>query len=129
MIQQVILYFALAGIFTKMYLNFQEEYIKFDVKDGEDPKKYYQQANAVMEDAVYVTGPNSLYAGFSLEVGKQKQNVPFGPVTDRLGKVTKVPGLPKRDILYPIKDDANLVAEKLPSPGSQYKAFTDAFPI
>ena len=129
MIQQVILYFALAGIFTKLYLNFQEEYIKFDVDDGDDPKKYYQQGNGVMQDAVMVTTPNSLYAGFSLEAGKQKQNVPMGPITDRTGNVIKVPGLPKRDILYPIKDDANLVADKLPSPGSQYKAFTDAFPI
>jgi len=129
MIEQVILYFALAGIFTKLYLNFQEEYIQFEVKDGDDPKKYYQQANAVMEDAVYVTNPESLYAGFSLEVGKQRQKVPFGPITDRTGNVTQVPGLPDRPILYPIKDDANLMAEKLPSPGSRYKASTDAFPI
>jgi len=129
MIYQVILYFALAGIFTKLYLNFQEEYIRFEVEDGDDPRKYYQQANAVMEDTIYVTNPESLYAGFSLEAGNTKQKIPFGPITDRLGNVREVPGLPNRDVLYPIRDDANLVAEKLPSPGSRFKAHTDAFPF
>jgi len=129
MFEQVILYFALAGIFTKLYLNFQEEYIQFEVKDGEDPKKYYQQANEVMDNSIYVTNPESLYSGFSLEAGQQRQKIPFGPVTDRLGNVIQVPGLPSRDILYPIKDDVNLMAEKLPSPGSRYRSSTDAYPL
>lgn len=127
-INQIVLYFAIAGIFTKLFLSFQEAYIDLHLDDGDDPKKYYQQGNAVMQDAVYVTNPESLYAGFSLEVGKQKQKVPFDPVTDRLGNVKQIPGLPQRDILYPIKDDANFLEDKLPFPNSKNSS-TDMFPL
>jgi len=37
---------------------------------------------------------------------------------DRLGNVQEIPGLPARDILYPIREDANLEIEQIPVPGS-----------
>jgi hypothetical protein len=69
-------------------------------------------------ETLYVTNPESLYAGFSLEPGQQVQKIPIGPVVDRLGNAQEIPGLPARDILYPIKEDANLEIEMLPVPGS-----------
>jgi hypothetical protein len=71
-----------------------------------------------MDNSLYVTNPESLYAGFSLEPGKQVQKVPIGPVVDRLGNVKEIPGLPSRDILYPIREDVDLEIEKIPVPGS-----------
>lgn len=126
---QAIIYFAVAGLFVKYFLAFQEQYIDFITDDNDDPKKYLVQGNAVMEDAIYVTNPESLYSGFSLEVGKQKQKIPFGPITDRLGNVRTIPGLPNRDILYTIKDDSNYLTEKIPLPGSSYRRSTSSFPL
>jgi len=95
-----------------------ETYIPLQTDTGDDPSKYYASPMEVMDETLYVTNPESLYAGFSLEPGKQVQKIPIGPVVDRLGNVQEIPGLPDRDILYPIKEDVNLVIEKIPVPGS-----------
>jgi len=96
----------------------REAYIPFHVDPGDDPSKYYASPMEVLDESLYVTNPESLYAGFSLEPGQQVQKIPIGPVVDRLGNVQEIPGLPARDILYPIKEDANLEIEMIPVPGS-----------
>jgi len=96
----------------------RESYIPLQTDPGDDPSKYYASPMEVLGETLYVTNPESLYAGFSLEPGQQVQKIPIGPVVDRLGNVQEIPGLPARDILYPIKEDANLEIEMLPVPGS-----------
>ena len=95
-----------------------ETYITRQTDPGDDPSKYYASPMEVLDDTLYVTNPESLYAGFSLEPGKTVQQIPIGPVVDRLGNVKEIPGLPARDILYPIREDADLEIEMLPVPGS-----------
>jgi hypothetical protein len=95
-----------------------ETYITLQTDPGDDPSKYYASPMEVLDDTLYVTNPESLYAGFSLEPGKTVQQIPIGPVVDRLGNVKEIPGLPARDILYPIREDADLEIEMLPVPGS-----------
>jgi hypothetical protein len=95
-----------------------ESYIPLQTDPGDDPSKYYASPMEVMNETLYVTNPESLYAGFSLEPGQQVQKIPIGPVVDRLGNVQEIPGLPARDILYPIREDANLEIEQIPVPGS-----------
>jgi hypothetical protein len=95
-----------------------ETYITLQTDPGDDPSKYYASPMEVLGDTLYVTNPESLYAGFSLEPGKTVQQIPIGPVVDRLGNVKEIPGLPARDILYPIREDADLEIEMLPVPGS-----------
>jgi len=96
----------------------RESYIPLQTDPGDDPSKYYASPMEVLDDTLYVTNPESLYAGFSLEPGKTVQKIPIGPVVDRLGNVKEIPGLPARDILYPIREDAELEIEMLPEPGS-----------
>ena len=96
----------------------RESYIPLQTDPGDDPSKYYASPMEVLGDTLYVTNPESLYAGFSLEPGKTVQQIPIGPVVDRLGNVKEIPGLPARDILYPIREDADLEIEMLPVPGS-----------
>jgi hypothetical protein len=96
----------------------RESYIPLRTDPGDDPSKYYASPMEVLGETLYVTNPESLYAGFSLEPGKMVQQIPIGPVVDRLGNVQEIPGLPARDILYPIREDANLEIEMLPVPGS-----------
>jgi hypothetical protein len=95
-----------------------ETYITLQTDPGDDPSKYYASPMEVLDDTLYVTNPESLYAGFSLEPGKTVQQIPIGPVVDRLGNVKEIPGLPARDILYPIREDTDLEIEMLPVPGS-----------
>jgi len=95
-----------------------ESYIPLQTDPGDDPSKYYASPMEVMNETLYVTNPESLYAGFSLEPGQQVQKIPIGPVVDRLGNVQEIPGLPARDILYPIREDANLEIEQIPVPDS-----------
>ena len=85
-----------------------ESYIPLQTNPGDDPSKYYASPMEVMDETLYVTNPESLYAGFSLEPGKQVQKIPIGPVVDRLGNVKEIPGLPARDILYPLIEDTDL---------------------
>jgi hypothetical protein len=99
-------------------LEHRESYVPLHTDPGDDPSKYYASPMEVLGETLYVTNPESLYAGFSLEPGQQVQKIPIGPVVDRLGNVQEIPGLPARDILYPIKEDANLEIEMLPVPGS-----------
>jgi hypothetical protein len=96
----------------------RESYVPLQTDPGDDPSKYYASPMEVLGDTLYVTNPESLYAGFSLEPGKTVQQIPIGPVVDRLGNVQEIPGLPARDILYPIREDADLEIEMLPVPGS-----------
>ena len=95
-----------------------ETYIPLHTDPGDDPSKYYASPMEVLGDSLYVTNPESLYAGFSLEPGKQVQKIPIGPVVDRLGNVKEIPGLPARDILYPLIEDTDLEIEMIPVPGS-----------
>jgi len=95
-----------------------ETYIPLQTDPGDDPSKYYTSPMEVMNDTLYVTNPESLYAGFSLEPGKTVQQIPIGPVVDRLGNVKEIPGLPARDILYPLTEDTDLEIEMLPVPVS-----------
>jgi len=96
----------------------RESYIPLQTDPGDDPSKYYASPMEVLGETLYVTNPESLYAGFSLEPGKTVQQIPIGPVVDRLGNVQEIPGLPARDILYPIREDVELEIEMLPVPGS-----------
>jgi hypothetical protein len=105
-----------------------ETYIPLQTDPGDDPSKYYASPMEVMDETLYVTNPESLYAGFSLEPGKTVQKIPIGPVVDRLGNVKEIPGLPARDILYPIREDANLEIEMLPVPGAG-SGEVEAFPV
>ena len=95
-----------------------ETYIPLQTDPGDDPSKYYASPMEVLGDTLYVTNPESLYAGFSLEPGKTVQQIPIGPVVDRLGNVKEIPGLPARDILYPLTEDTDLEIEMLPAPVS-----------
>jgi len=96
----------------------RESYVPLHTDPGDDPSKYYASPMEVLGETLYVTNPESLYAGFSLEPGKMVQQIPIGPVVDRLGNVQEIPGLPARDILYPIREDVNLEIEMIPVPGS-----------
>jgi len=109
---------AFGMIATWIILDQREPYVSFHTDPGDDPSKYYAKASEIMDNSLYVTNPESLYAGFSLEPGKQVQKIPIGPVVDRLGNVKEIPGIPARDILYPIREDVNLEIEKIPFPGS-----------
>jgi len=109
---------AFGMLVTWIILEQREKYISLQTDPGDDPSKYYASPMEVLGETLYVTNPESLYAGFSLEPGQQVQKIPIGPVVDRLGNVQEIPGLPARDILYPIKEDANLEIEMLPVPGS-----------
>ena len=104
-----------------------ETYIPLQTDPGDDPSKYYVSPMEVLDETLYVTNPESLYAGFSLEPGKTVQQIPIGPVVDRLGNVKEIPGLPARDILYPIREDANLEIEMIPVPGAD-SGEVEAFP-
>ena len=110
--------FAFGMLATWIILEQREKYVSLQTDPGDDPSKYYASPMEVLDESLYVTNPESLYAGFSLEPGQQVQKIPIGPVVDRLGNVQEIPGLPARDILYPIKEDANLEIEMLPVPGS-----------
>jgi len=99
-------------------LEHRESYVPLHTDPGDDPSKYYASPMEVLGETLYVTNPESLYAGFSLEPGQQVQKIPIGPVVDRLGNVQEIPGLPARDILYPIREDVNLEIEMIPVPGS-----------
>ena len=96
----------------------RESYVPLQTDPGDDPSKYYASPMEVLDESLYVTNPESLYAGFSLEPGKTVQKVPVGPIVDRLGNVKEIPGLPARDILYPLIEDADLEIEMIPMPGS-----------
>ena len=109
---------AFGMIATWIILDQREPYVSLHTDPGDDPSRYYAKASEVMDNSLYVTNPESLYAGFSLEPGKTVQKIPIGPVVDRLGNVKEIPGIPARDILYPIREDANLEIEKIPLPGS-----------
>ena len=109
---------AFGMLATWIILDQRESYIPLQTDPGDDPSKYYASPMEVLGDTLYVTNPESLYAGFSLEPGKTVQKIPIGPVVDRLGNVKEIPGLPARDILYPIREDADLEIEMLPVPGS-----------
>ena len=109
---------AFGMLVTWIILEQREKYISLQTDPGDDPSKYYASPMEVLGETLYVTNPESLYAGFSLEPGQQVQKIPIGPVVDRLGNAQEIPGLPARDILYPIKEDANLEIEMLPVPGS-----------
>jgi len=109
---------AFGMIATWIILDQREPYVSLHTDPGDDPSKYYVKASELMDNSLYVTNPESLYAGFSLEPGKQVQKIPIGPVVDRLGNVKEIPGIPARDILYPIREDVNLEIEKIPFPGS-----------
>ena len=109
---------AFGMLVTWIILEQREKYISLQTDPGDDPSKYYASPMEILGETLYVTNPESLYAGFSLEPGQQVQKIPIGPVVDRLGNVQEIPGLPARDILYPIKEDANLEIEMLPVPGS-----------
>lgn len=109
---------AFGMITAWVILDQRESYIPLQTDPGDDPSKYNASPMEVLGDTLYVTNPESLYAGFSLEPGQQVQKIPIGPVVDRLGNVKEIPGLPARDILYPIKEDANLEIEMIPAPAS-----------
>ena len=51
----------------------RESYIPLQTDPGDDPSKYYASPMEVLDDTLYVTNPESLYAGFSLEPGKTVQ--------------------------------------------------------
>ena len=109
---------AFGMLATWIILDQREKYVSLRTDSGDDPSKYYASPMEVLDESLYVTNPESLYAGFSLEPGKTVQKIPIGPVVDRLGNVKEIPGLPARDILYPIREDAELDIEMLPVPGS-----------
>jgi hypothetical protein len=109
---------AFGMLATWIILDQREKYVSLRTDSGDDPSKYYASPMEVLDESLYVTNPESLYAGFSLEPGKTVQKIPIGPVVDRLGNVKEIPGLPDRDILYPIREDAELDIEMLPVPGS-----------
>ena len=109
---------AFGMLATWIIMEQRELYISIQTDPGDDPTKYYASPMEVLGDSLYVTNPESLYAGFSLEPGNTVQQIPIGPVVDRLGKVQEIPGLPARDILYPISEEINLEIEMLPAPGS-----------
>ena len=108
---------AFGMLATWIILDQREKYVSLRTDSGDDPSKYYASPMEVLDESLYVTNPESLYAGFSLEPGKTVQKIPIGPVVDRLGNVKEIPGLPARDILYPIREDAELEIEKIPVPG------------
>jgi len=108
---------AFGMLVTWVILYQKESYVSLQTDPGDDPSKYYAKASEVIDNSLYVTNPESLYAGFSLEPGNTVQKIPIGPVVDRLGNVKEIPGLPARDILYPIREDAELEIEKIPVPG------------
>ena len=120
----IILIFSLIGIY---YIRRIENYIDFQ-SDEKDTNKYYVSPQEVMNDTLYVTNPESLYAGFSMKAGEVKQKIPIGPVTDKLGKQKKVPGLPSRDVIYTIREDSDLLGEGFPLPGST-NSTTYSYPI
>ena len=105
----------------------REPYVPLHTDPGDDPSKYYVSPMEVLGETLYVTNPESLYAGFSLEPGKTVQKVPVGPIVDRLGNVNEIPGLPARDILYPLIEDTDLEIEMIPAPGSG-SGGVEAFP-
>jgi len=110
---------AFGMIATWIILERSESYIHLRTDPGDDPSKYYASPTEVMNETLFVTDPESLYAGFSLEPGQQVQKIPIGPMVDRLGNVKEIPGLPARDILYPIKEDVDLDIEMIPVQGSR----------
>src|SRR6056300_97835 len=109
---------AFGMLATWIILDQREKYVSLQTDPGDDPSKYYASPMEVLDESLYVTNPESLYAGFSLEPGKTVQKVPVGPIVDRLGNVKEIPGLPARDILYPLIEDADLEIEMIPMPGS-----------
>jgi hypothetical protein len=109
---------AFGMLATWVILDQKEKYVSLQTDPGDDPSKYYASPMEVLDESLYVTNPESLYAGFSLEPGKTVQKVPVGPIVDRLGNVKEIPGLPARDILYPLIEDADLEIEMIPMPGS-----------
>ena len=109
---------AFGMLATWFILEQRETYVALHTDPGDDPSKYYASPMEVMDETLYVTNTESLYAGFSLEPGKQVQKIPIAPVVDRLGNVKEIPGLPARDILYPIKEDVDLEIEMIPVQGS-----------
>lgn len=118
---------AFGMLATWIILDQREKYVSLQTDPGDDPSKYYASPMEVMDETLYVTNPESLYAGFSLEPGKQVQKIPIGPVVDRLGNVNEIPGLPVRDILYPLIEDTDLEIEMIPVPGSG-SSVVEAFP-
>ena len=118
---------AFGMLATWVILDQKEKYVSLQTDPGDDPSKYYASPMEVLDESLYVTNPESLYAGFSLEPGKTVQKVPVGPIVDRLGNVKEIPGLPARDILYPLIEDADLEIEMIPMPGSG-SGGVEAFP-
>ena len=109
---------AFGMLATWVILDQREKYVSLQTDPGDDPSKYYASPMEILDNSLYVTNPESLYAGFSLEPGKTIQKVPVGPIVDRLGNVKEIPGLPARDILYPLIEDTDLEIEMIPTPGS-----------
>jgi len=118
---------AFGMLATWIILDQREKYVSLQTDPGDDPSKYYASPMEVLNESLYVTNPESLYAGFSLEPGKTVQKVPVGPIVDRLGNVNEIPGLPARDILYPLIEDTDLEIEMIPAPGSG-SGGVEAFP-
>ena len=106
----------------------REPYVPLHTDPGDDPSKYYASPMEVLGETLYVTNPESLYAGFSLEPGQHVQKIPIAPVVDRLGNVREIPGLPARDILYPLREDVDLEIEMIPVPGSG-SGEVEVFPV
>ena len=118
---------AFGIIATWIILDQREKYVSLHTDPGDDPSKYYASPMEILGESLYVTNPESLYAGFSLEPGKQVQKIPVGPIVDRIGNVKDIPGLPARDILYPIREDVDLEIENIPAPESG-SAEVEVFP-
>jgi hypothetical protein len=121
----ILLIISIIGIY---FIRRIENYIVFQTDEGDDTDKYYVSPQEVMNDTLYVTNPESLYAGFSMKAGEQKQQIPIGPITDRLGRQRDIPGLPGRDVIYTIREDSDLASEGIPLPGST-NSTTDIYPI
>jgi len=109
---------AFGMLATWIILEQREKYVSLQTDPGDDPSKYYASPMEILDETLYVTNPESLYAGFSLEPGQHVQKIPIAPVVDRLGNVREIPGLPARDILYPLREDVDLEIEMIPVPGS-----------
>jgi hypothetical protein len=119
---------AFGMLVTWIILEQREKYISLQTDPGDDPSKYYASPMEVLGETLYVTNPESLYAGFSLEPGQHVQKIPIAPVVDRLGNVREIPGLPARDILYPLREDVDLEIEMIPVPGSG-SGEVEVFPV
>jgi len=119
---------AFGMLATWIILEQREKYVSLQKDPSDDPSKYYASPMEILDETLYVTNPESLYAGFSLEPGQHVQKIPIAPVVDRLGNVREIPGLPARDILYPLREDVDLEIEMIPVPGSG-SGEVEVFPV